>query len=112
MILIAVFGGGKHVEDFEELDELPTAMAILDQRVHLTGEQVDASHQGHCAMALVFVITLDGGVGAGYWSQIVFQALIDRSRAPLDLKLRLLGKEGYREGAGPPAPRDPTPSQP
>jgi len=45
-------------------------MAILDQRVHLTGEQVDAGHQSHCAIAFVFVIALDGGVGAGYWSQI------------------------------------------
>ena len=64
------FGGISPVEDFEELDELPTAMAILDQRVHLTGEQVDAGHQSHCAMAFVFVIALDGGVGAGYWSKI------------------------------------------
>ena len=63
-------GGIGLVEDFEELDELPTAMAIPDQRVHPASEQVDAGHQGHRAMTLVFVIALDGGVGAGYWSQI------------------------------------------
>jgi hypothetical protein len=45
-------------------------MAILDQRVHPASEQVDAGHQGHRAMTLVFVIALDGGLGAGYWSQI------------------------------------------
>src|SRR5215813_12232569 len=32
------------VENFEELDELATAMAILDERVHSTGKQIDAGH--------------------------------------------------------------------
>src|SRR5215468_2174680 len=32
------------VENFEELDELATAMAIRDERVHSTGKQIDAGH--------------------------------------------------------------------
>src|SRR6516225_6419827 len=32
------------VENFEELDELATAMAVLDERVHSTGKQIDAGH--------------------------------------------------------------------
>ena len=32
------------VENFEELDELATAMAVFDERVHSTGKQIDAGH--------------------------------------------------------------------
>src|SRR5262249_24537896 len=48
-----------------ELDELATAMAVLDERVHSTGKQIDVGHQGHRAVAFILVIALRGGVGAG-----------------------------------------------
>ena len=36
-------GGIHFVEQFEELDELTAAMAILDQGVNLTSEEIDPS---------------------------------------------------------------------
>jgi hypothetical protein len=41
------------VEGLQKLDEFATAVTIPDQRVHLTGEQVDAGHQRHRSVALV-----------------------------------------------------------
>ena len=40
------------IEEFEELDELAVAVAILDQGVNLAGQQVDAGQQGDRAVAL------------------------------------------------------------
>ena len=44
--------GVSHVEETEEFDEFATAMAILDQGMHLPGQQVDARHQGDCSVRL------------------------------------------------------------
>src|SRR5205814_35518 len=44
------------VEDFEELDELATAVAVLDERMHSASKQIDAGHQGHSAVALVLMV--------------------------------------------------------
>ncbi len=40
------------IEKLEEFDELAAAMAILDQGVNLTGEQIDAGQQADCVVAL------------------------------------------------------------
>src|SRR5215467_150231 len=40
------------VEKLEKLDELTAAMAILDRGVNLTGQQIDAGHQGDRAWRL------------------------------------------------------------
>src|SRR6266508_874376 len=53
------------IEEFEELDKLTAAVAILDQGVNLAGQQVDAGQQADCAVALVFMVTGEGGVHAG-----------------------------------------------
>ena len=45
------------IDQLEEFDELAAAMAISDQGVNLTGQQIDAGQQADRAMALVFVIT-------------------------------------------------------
>ena len=44
------------VEDLEELDEFAAAVAVPDEGVNLTGEQIDAGQQTDRAVALVFMI--------------------------------------------------------
>ena len=46
------------------------AMAILDQGVNLTGEQIDAGQQADRAVTLVFMIAREGRMGAGLGRQI------------------------------------------
>ena len=58
------------VEQTEEFDKFATAVAILDQGVHFTGQQVDAGHQGDRSMALVLVIAADRRVDAGNRAKI------------------------------------------
>src|SRR5215469_3805229 len=48
------------IEEFEELDKFAAAMAVLDQGVNVTGEQIDASHQCQSAVPLILVIAHDG----------------------------------------------------
>jgi hypothetical protein len=45
------------VEKLEEFDEFAAAMAILDQRMDLPGDEVDARQQGYGAMAFIFMLT-------------------------------------------------------
>ena len=44
------------IQHIEEFDEFATAMAVLNEGVHLAGQQVDAGHQGDRSMASVLVI--------------------------------------------------------
>src|SRR5689334_21646123 len=60
-------GGIEHIEKF---DEFATAMAVLDEGVHLAGQQVDAGHQSDRSMALVLVIATDRWMGAGHWAKV------------------------------------------
>jgi len=53
-------GGVGHIEELEELDEFAAAVAVLDQVVDVTGEQIDPRHQGQSAVPLVFVIAHHG----------------------------------------------------
>ena len=53
------------VQQLEEFDELTAAMAILDQGMHLAGEQVDPGEQADGAVTLVFVIALESLMSAG-----------------------------------------------
>jgi hypothetical protein len=50
-------GRVSRVEKLEEFDELAAAVAILDQGMDLTGEQIDPGQQTGRAVALVFVVT-------------------------------------------------------
>jgi hypothetical protein len=52
------------IEKLEEFDELPAAVAISDEGMDLPGEQIDPGQQAECAMALVLMITREGGVEA------------------------------------------------
>src|SRR6202043_2764597 len=58
------------VKKLKKLNEFTTAVAVLDQSVDVTGEQVDARHQSEGAVAFVLVITHDGRAGAGKWRAI------------------------------------------
>src|SRR5580692_8944457 len=63
-------GGIGGVKKLKKLNEFTTAVAVLDQSVDVTGEQVDARHQSEGAVALVLVITHHGRAGAGKWRAI------------------------------------------
>src|SRR5207237_4185786 len=56
-------GGVGGLQHREEFDEFATAVAVLDQRVHLAGQQVDAGHQRQRSLALVLVIATDRRMG-------------------------------------------------
>ena len=58
------------IEELEELDELAAAVAILDQGVHLAGQQIDAGQQADRAVALVFMVACEGRMHAGFGGQI------------------------------------------
>ena len=58
------------IEELEELDELAAAVAILDQGVHLAGEQIDAGQQADRAVALVFMVACEGRMHFGFGGQI------------------------------------------
>src|SRR5260370_23101383 len=55
------------VEELEKLDELAAPVALFDNGVDVTGQQIDARHQGQGAVAFVLVIAHYGGAGAGKW---------------------------------------------
>src|SRR6202023_1798518 len=77
-------GGIGGVKKLKKLNEFTTAVAVLDQSVDVTGEQVDARHQSEGAVAFVLVITHDGRAGAGKWRAI-------RRGRPPRLAPRVLG---------------------
>jgi hypothetical protein len=58
------------IEKLEEFDELMAAMAILDQSVNLTGEQIDAGQQADRAITFIFMIAREGRIGTGLGRQI------------------------------------------
>jgi hypothetical protein len=45
-----------NIETLEEFDEFAAAMAILDNRVDLAGDEVDAGQQADRTMALIFML--------------------------------------------------------
>ncbi|GAC1464269.1 MAG: hypothetical protein PVSMB1_14360 [Gemmatimonadaceae bacterium] len=53
------------IEKLQELNELVAAMAILDQGMDPTGEEIDPSQQTERAMALVLVVTRETRIDAG-----------------------------------------------
>src|SRR5438874_5510437 len=58
------------IEKLEEFDELAAAVAISDERVDLSGEQIYPGQQAERAMAFVLMIPRKGGVDAGLRRQI------------------------------------------
>jgi hypothetical protein len=70
------------VEKLEEFDEFATAMAILDQRTELAGDEVDAGQQADRAVALIS-LPCEGRVDAGLQA-----ANPGRRRDRVDTRLR------------------------
>src|ERR1700680_4495737 len=74
MVVEDDFNGGVsrigRVEELEKFNELPAAMALFDKGVDLTGQKIDAGHQGQGAVALVLVIPHYARAGAGKWRTI------------------------------------------
>src|SRR5271155_6006790 len=58
------------IEKLEEFDEFAAAMAILDKRMDLAGDEVDAGQQADRAIALIFMLACEGRVDAGLGRQI------------------------------------------
>src|SRR5258707_15571 len=58
------------VEEFQELDELAAAMAVPDQGMDFTGEEINPSQQTERAVALVLKVTREARMHARYWRQI------------------------------------------
>src|SRR5438132_14043634 len=63
-------GGVGTVEELEKLDEFAAAVALLDQGMDVTGEQIDPRHQGQGAVALIFMFPHHGRDGAGLVTEI------------------------------------------
>ena len=53
------------VEKLEEFDEFAAAMAILDHRMDLAGDEVDAGEQADRAVTFIFMLTCEGRMHAG-----------------------------------------------
>src|SRR5690242_20319952 len=78
------------VEELEKPDKLATAVALFDNGMYVSGEQIDARRQGQGAVAFVLVITHYGGAGAGKW-RTVRRDRVDRV-VPRFLNVRDEGK--------------------
>jgi hypothetical protein len=58
------------IEQLEELDELPAAVAVSDQGMHLASQQIDPGQQAERAMAVIFMIAREGRMDTGLGRQI------------------------------------------
>jgi hypothetical protein len=58
------------IEQFEEADEFARPMALLDTRMHRTGEQIDPGERAECPMTLVFMVASEGVMFARLWWQV------------------------------------------
>ena len=79
------------IQKLKDFDELWAAMAVSNQGVDFSGEQINPSQQAERAVAFVLVITRESRVDAGHWRQIG-----RRRRDGLDSRLLV-------EGRSPPA---------
>src|SRR5215208_1555255 len=79
------------IEQLEEFDELPAAVAVSDQGMDSAGEQIDPGQQAECAMAFVLMIAREGRMQAGLGRQI------RRRRCDgLDSRLFVVGDDRHR----------------
>ena len=65
------FCSAQHTDSaLEEFDEFAAAMAILDQRMDLAGDEVDAGQQADRAVTFIFMLTCEGRMHAGLGRQV------------------------------------------
>jgi hypothetical protein len=58
------------IEQLEEFDEFPAAVAVSDQGMDLASEQIDPGQQAERAVAFVFMIACEARMHAGLGRQI------------------------------------------
>ena len=58
-------GRVRGIKELEKLDELATAIAILDQGMNLAGEQINSGQQTKRTVALVLIVARQTGMLAG-----------------------------------------------
>lgn len=58
------------IDQLEKVDELAASVAVHDQSVDFSGDEIDAGQQADRAVALVFELTRDGRVHAGIGWQV------------------------------------------
>src|ERR1035441_6366226 len=58
------------IEKLEEFDELSAAMAVSDESMDFSGEQIDPGQQTERAMAFVLIITREARIDARFGRQI------------------------------------------
>src|SRR5215475_8576679 len=58
------------IQNLEKFDEFTAAMTVPDERVNLSGEQINTGQQTNSAMAFVFVIACEGRMHAGLGWQV------------------------------------------
>jgi hypothetical protein len=58
------------VEELQEFDELMRAVALLDKRMDLAGQEIDPGKQAQRAVAPVLVIAREGRMDAGFRRQV------------------------------------------
>jgi hypothetical protein len=79
------------IEKFEEFDELFAAVAISDERVDLSSEQINPGQQAERAIAFVLMIPREGGMDA--WHRWLIRR---RRRDGLDSRLLVVGDDRHR----------------
>src|SRR5215469_13270118 len=79
------------IDKLKEFDELAAAMAIPDQGVNLTGQQIDAGQQADRAVTFVFMIAGDGRVSTRLGRQVR-----RGRRNRLDTWLLVIGDDRHR----------------
>ena len=76
------------IEQLEEFDELTAAVAISNQRVDLSAEQINPGQQAERAMAFILMIPREGRMHSRHWRQIR-----RRGRDGLDPRLLVIGDD-------------------
>ena len=79
------------IKKLEELDELSAAMAVPDEGMDLTGEQINPGQKAERAVALILMITREGRVNAGRGRQI-WRRVCDG----LDTRFFVIGDDRHR----------------
>ena len=79
------------IKKLEELDELSAAMAVPDEGMDLTGEQINPGQEAERAVALILMITREGRVNAGRGRQI-WRRVCDG----LDTRFFVIGDDRHR----------------
>src|SRR2546421_13080351 len=79
------------IEKLEEFDKFAAAVAVLDESVNLSSEQINTGQQTDRTAALVFMISCKSRMHAGLGRQVWCRGV-----QRLDTGLLVIGKERHR----------------